>query len=160
MGVPDDPLSDRLMTPRELLDLADELSTDDREAAWRTAAHCAYYAAFHVARSLLSQLGFVVPDADRAHGYLWLRFQNSGHPDVAKAGRDLSEARTVRNGADYDLAAVFTRKLATSQVVLAEGIIETLEQVAGSPATLARITPAMRDYERDVLREVTWRGGP
>src|SRR3954453_19412954 len=103
------------MVPRDLLDLADELSTDDREAAWRAAAHCAYYAAFHVAPSLLTQAGFAVPDADRAHGYLWLRLQNSGPPAVAKAGRDLSEARTIRNQADYDLTLAFTAKFATAQ---------------------------------------------
>ena len=148
------------MTPRDLLDLADELSTDDREAAWRTAAHCAYYSAFHVARNLLTQVGFGVPDADRAHGYLWLRLQNSGHPDVVKAGRDLSDSRTIRNHADYDLALPFTAKLATGQVARAEAIVELLELVVQSPATLARITQTTRDYERDVLREVTWRGGP
>jgi uncharacterized protein (UPF0332 family) len=147
------------MTPRDLLELADELSTDDREAAWRAAAHCAYYAAFHAARSLLTQGGFAVPDADRAHGYLWLRLQNSGHPDVAQAGRRLSEARGHRNHADYAFSPAFTRSLATAQVVRVEGIVEMLELVSDSPETLARITQTMRDYERDALREVTWRGG-
>jgi uncharacterized protein (UPF0332 family) len=144
------------MTPRDLLDLADELSTDDREAAWRLAAHAAYYAAFHAARILMTQVGFRVPDADRAHGYLWLRLQNSGQPDVIEAGVALHRARGIRNQADYDFVPAFTRKLATAQVARAQGIVELLEEVADSPETLARITPAMRDYERDVLREVTW----
>src|SRR5688572_30354038 len=111
-----------MMTPRDLLDFADELSTDDREAAWRAAAHCAYYAAFHAARILLTRAGFAVPDADRAHGYLWLRLQNSGQPDVEHAGRSLNRARTYRNQADYDFVPAFTRKLATTQVALAESI--------------------------------------
>jgi uncharacterized protein (UPF0332 family) len=149
-----------MMTPRDLLDLADELSTDDREAAWRTSAHCAYYAAFHAARNLLTGLGFLVPTADRAHGYLWLRLQNSGHPDVNQAGRALDEARGVRNRADYDFVPAFTRKLATAQVALAYSIVELLEQVAESPETPAKITQAMRDYERDALGEQTWSGPP
>lgn len=148
------------MTPRDLLDLADELSTDDREAAWRAAAHCAYYAAFHAARDLLTQVGFGVPDADRAHGYLWLRLQNSGQPDVVQAGRLLNDARNARNHADYDLTRAHPRKLATLQVARAQGVIEVLEQVADSPETLARITQTMRDYERDALRETTWRERP
>jgi uncharacterized protein (UPF0332 family) len=146
------------MTPRDLLDLADELSTDDREAAWRTSAHCAYYAAFHAARILLTQAGFAVPDADRAHGYLWLRLQNSGHPEVVQAGRQLNEARSIRNHADYDFAAAFDRKLATRQVARADAILELMEQVAESPETLAKITQAVRDYERDALGEQTWSG--
>src|SRR5262249_50065845 len=146
----------RTMTPRDLLDLADELSTDDREAAWRAATHLAYYAAFHAARALMTQAGFRVPDADRAHAYLWLRLQNSGHPDVNAAGANLSRARGIRNQADYDLTPGFTRRHATAQVNLAETIIDLLEQVIASPETLTRITAAIRDYERDVLRETTW----
>ena len=148
------------MDPHDLLDLADELGTDDREAAWRAATHSAYYAAFHVARALLAQAGFAVPHGDRAHGYLWLRLQNCGHPDVTAAGRNLSDARGIRNEADYDLTPPFTRAAATAQVARAEGIIETLEQLTSAPPVLARVVQAMRDYERGVLREVTWRAGP
>jgi uncharacterized protein (UPF0332 family) len=148
------------MDPHDLLDLAEELSSDDREAAWRAAAHCAYYAAFHVARRMLTQSGFVVPKAERAHGYLWLRLQNCGHVDVARAGFELSEARSVRNEADYDLTPPFRLTRAAAQVARAEGIIETLEQLAAAPPILARVVQAMRDYERDVLKEVTWRAAP
>ena len=45
------------MKPRDFLDVADELS--DGEAHWRSAVSRAYYAAFHVARRLLIELGFV-----------------------------------------------------------------------------------------------------
>ena len=146
------------MTSRELLEWADECSDGDREAAWRSAVHCAYYSAFHAARRLLRLAGFAVPDADRAHSYFWLRLSNSGHPEVAQAGAALSALRSVRNQADYDLELIFSRRDATSQVALGEGVVDLLELVAESPETLSRIAQTMREYERDVLRGVTWRG--
>jgi len=35
-------------------------------------------------------------------------------------------------------------------------VIKLLEQVPTSPTTMTAITNTIRDYERDVLREVTW----
>jgi uncharacterized protein (UPF0332 family) len=75
---------------RDYLTLAGTLSTGATEAEWRSASSRAYYAAFHVARRLLFGLGFYVPQADKAHGYLWLRLSNAGHTDVVRAGRQLA----------------------------------------------------------------------
>ena len=58
------------MSPRDFLALAEKLIEDDTEGHWRSAVSRAYYAAFHVARSLLERLGFVVPKADPAHNHL------------------------------------------------------------------------------------------
>ena len=77
------------MSPHDFLEVAGEWAVANREAEWRSAASRAYYAAFHVARQLLLQWGFVVPSADQAHAYLWLRLANAGHPDVNRAGNDL-----------------------------------------------------------------------
>src|SRR5258707_15756652 len=79
--------SDQLMNPREFLDLANDLAVGSTEAEWRTSVSRAYYAAFHAASKLMIRCGFGVPQAEQAHGYLWLRLCNSGHLDVAKAGR-------------------------------------------------------------------------
>src|SRR5262249_22533211 len=99
--------SARRMNPRDFLNVAAALIAGPSEADWRTAGSRAYYAAFHVARNLLRQCGFVVPKADQAHAYLWLRLANCGHPDVTKAGDDLHDLRNVRNQADYDLEMLF-----------------------------------------------------
>ena len=56
---------------RDYLSLARTLAGGMTEAEWRSASSRAYYAAFHVARLLLLDLGFRVPQADRAHGYLY-----------------------------------------------------------------------------------------
>jgi len=76
------------MNANAFLELAGEWCTGIREGEWRSAVSRAYFAAFHVARRILRQGGFVVPQGDRAHAYLWLRLANSGHPDVDQAGND------------------------------------------------------------------------
>jgi uncharacterized protein (UPF0332 family) len=145
------------MNPRQFLDLANDLVTGTREAEWRSAVSRAYYATFHVAGNLLRRCGFNVPRAEQAHGYLWLRLSNCGHPDLERAGDSLKDLRTERNRADYDLHQAQDEGEAVNSVQFAEDIIRPLEEAAELPHVLQQITEAMRAYERDVLGEVTWR---
>lgn len=138
------------------LELADELSTGSRQADWRTAISRAYYAAFHKACMLLRQGGFRVPDAEQAHAYLWLRLSNSGHPVVNNAGKDLYELRRMRNWADYDFRRPLDGAAAIDHVGIATDIIQLLDQLANEAAIFARVLDAIKNYERDVLRQVTW----
>jgi uncharacterized protein (UPF0332 family) len=138
------------------LELADELSTGSRQADWRTASSRAYYAAFHKARTLLQQGGFRVPDAEQAHAYLWRRLSNSGQPDVNDAGARLNRLRSIRNWADYDFDLPMDSQTAIDHVGLATDIIRLLHRLANEPVILTRVIEAIKIYERDVLREVTW----
>ncbi len=146
------------MNPRDFLDVADELAGGLREADWRSAASRAYYAAFHLARAVLRQCGFSVPQGEQAHVYLSLRLANSGHPDIVQAGHDLNYLRTVRNRADYDLDRSFDHRLALDHVQLAAEVIRTLEELLALTSALAQVTNVIRVYERDVLKQVTWQG--
>lgn len=141
---------------RDYLPLAQALAQGSTEAHWRSGVSRGYYAAFHVARQLLGSLGFQVPQADRAHGYLWLRLSNAGVGEVMAAGRLLNDMRRERNRADYDGHATLTQVTATQDVRFAEEIIRALAAAAVEP-TRTQITDAMKVYERDVLRDVTWR---
>lgn len=143
------------MDPREFLTLAQQLSLATTEAAWRSAISRAYYAAFHVARQLLEDLGFAVPQADRAHAYLWLRLSNCGDPLVQKAGRGLKDLRRDRNWADYDLTHPIGQSLSQNQQSFAARIIQAFETASLEP-TPTQITDAMKIYERDVLQDVNW----
>jgi hypothetical protein len=134
------------MKPRDFLDVADALMGGTQEAEWRSA----------VSRALLRQGGFQVPDGDQAHAYLWRRLSNCGHPDVEIAGRDLSILRTERNRADYDLDRPLDQGPAFNRVLLATSILDLLEAVAAEPAIRDPIIEAIKVYERDVLRQVTW----
>ncbi len=144
------------MTPRDILDVADTLITGIKEGEWRSAVSRAYYAAFHAARRLLAGCGFTVPQAEQAHGYVWLRLSNSGHPDVVDAGKDLAHLRTMRNWADYDLDQPMDHSAAIGYVQTAGAILQLLESVPTVPAVLTQITDAMKTYEKDVLKQVTW----
>jgi uncharacterized protein (UPF0332 family) len=144
------------MNPDEFLELAGEWCIGTREGEWRTAMSRAYFAVFHVARQLLQQGGFVVPDGDQAHAYLWLRLSNSGHPDVNRGGNDLNNMRRLRNWADYDLDRPFLSALAVAQVQVADRLSELLKVVGTTATFLTQIVPAIRLYERDVLKQVTW----
>ena len=143
------------MNERDFLDLARLLATHTTEAAWRSAVSRAYYAAFHVARQLLSDLGFTVPRADRAHQYLVFRLSNCGDPAVAQAGQNLETLRRLRNRADYDELPAFTQPQAVAAARLAEQVVDRLD-VARQGPNRTQITDAMRVYERDVLKDVTW----
>jgi len=140
---------------RDYLRVARILAAGTEEADWHSASSRAYYASFHVARTLLIDLGFRVPRAERAHGYLWLRLFNSGHGNTRVAGRDLNDLRGERNRADYDDHLTITQAMANQNVQLAEQVIQALDAAAVDPIR-TQITDTMKVYERDVLHDVTW----
>jgi uncharacterized protein (UPF0332 family) len=143
------------MNWRDFLSLAGRSAGNATEADWRTAVSRAYYAAFHVARQLLTDLNFTVPRADRAHQYLVFRLSNCGESAVEQAGRDLETLRRLRNRADYDDAPAVTQPQAAAAVRLAEAIIQVIDAARLEP-THTQMRDAMIVYERDVLQDVTW----
>lgn len=145
-----------MIDPHDYLEVAWSLLEGNREAEWRSAVSRAYYAAFHVARQLLTQCGFTVPRADQAHAYLWLRLSNAEHADVHSVGTRLNDLRKARNRADYELERSVDETTAIEKVQSADDIVELLDAVAKETAILAHITEAMKIYERDVLKNVTW----
>jgi len=144
------------MNWRDFLLLANRLATGISEADWRTAVSRAYYTAFHVARRLFADLNFTVPRADRAHQYLVFRLCNCGESLVEQAGRDLDTLRRLRNRADYDDVPALPQPQAIASVQLSQGIIQILDAARQEPGR-TRMRDAMIIYERDVLRDVTWR---
>ena len=145
-----------MISGQDFLKLAETWITGSTEAEWRSAVSRAYYAAFHVARKLLRDLGFQVPRGDRAHAYLWLRLSNCGDSGVRRAGSDLNSLRGDRNRADYDVEQTLAHADALLQVGAAAKIIQILDSVNAEPLRTT-VRDAMRAYERDVLHEVTWR---
>ena len=96
-----------------------------------------------------------MPQADRAHGYLWLRLSNAGVVDVKNAGTLLNDLRRERNRADYDDHRTVTQTVATQNVQFARDVIQALDAAVVEPVR-TQITDVMKVYERDVLRDVTW----
>lgn len=143
------------MNGSDFLPLATRLAAAASEPEWRTAISRAYYAAFHVARQLLEELGFRVPRADRAHAYLTMRLNNCGDVSVQHAASNLHSLRSLRNQADYDLQRPIRPSVAVAQAQIAQQIIQALLRAKQEPMCTA-IAEAMRIYERDVLHDVTW----
>lgn len=94
--------------------------------------------------------------AQSAHAFIWLRLSNSDHPDVVAAGRVLNDLRTERNRADYQEKPAVTQATAITLVESAERAIAALDEAFQEP-TRRRVAEAIKKYERDVLKEVTWR---
>ena len=147
-----------MISGRDFLTLAQVWSRGRSEAEWRCAVSRAYYAAFHECRQLLGELGFVVPRADLAHAYLWLRLSNSQVVELVDAGSELNTLRRERNRADYDLHLTTTASTAMTATVSVSRIISVIDQLTDE--NRQRATQAIRDYERDVLHETTWRRRP
>lgn len=87
---------------------------------------------------------------------MWLRLSNTRHPDVDNAGLELGQLRTARNQADYDVDIPVDHAECIDHVQVAAGIIQLLDDLTKEAAILARVLDAIKIYERDVLREVTW----
>jgi uncharacterized protein (UPF0332 family) len=143
------------MDERDFLVLARQLASATTQAAWPSSVSRAYYAAFHVAAHLLEALGFNLPKAERAHAYLWLRLANCSESSVQRAGHALNDLRGYGNRADYDLVRALRQPLAQTQVHEADRIIQLLDALNRQQQD--KIRDGIREYERDVLKEVTWR---
>jgi uncharacterized protein (UPF0332 family) len=141
------------MNGRGFLRVARTLVATHGEVEYRSSVSRAYYAAFHAARNLLSVLRFSVPRADRAHEFLYRRFNNSGFGPVVAAGRVLHLWRGQRNQADYDMGLTVPIKAATDAIAAAEFVIQTLDAL--TPAERTQITDAMKVYEQQI-GDVTW----
>jgi uncharacterized protein (UPF0332 family) len=145
------------MDPRDFLVVAAEWAAGTREAEWRSAVSRAYYSVYHVGRELLIRAGFAIPDGPTGHSAVLLRLANAGQPDIREAGNTLRILRGFRNRADYDLDTPFLEAWAVEQTQQAHNLIRVLDELAATPTVLARVVAAIQVYERDILREVTYR---
>jgi len=147
------------MNFRDFLLVAQGLSEEKTEAEWRSGISRSYYALFHVASDLLTMLGFRVPRMDRGHAFLWLRLSNSSNPDISQAGRDLNKLRSDRNTADYDKRPAISQTDAEDAWKIAQLAVAVFDSALNEPIR-TEITEAIKIYERDVLKEVTYQPAP
>ena len=143
------------MTPREFHKLALELSARDDEASLRSATSRAYYAVFHASREFLGRLGFQLRQSDQAHAAIYRRLTGSKDVQLRKAGDSLMQLKRLRNRADYDISQPYSTSEARTAVQEAALLMTRIDGFIDEKQ-LAEITQRIREYERDVLREVTW----
>ncbi len=118
------------MEPKDFLQVANDLAKSDEAAELRSAVSRAYYAAFHVARKLLVDMGFQISKGPGAHGDVCKYLGNAGNPSVEHAGNNIGDLKGWRNQADYDLDLVVHENSGSVQkiVSITAQIIEDLEQ--------------------------------
>ncbi|HET6882025.1 MAG TPA: HEPN domain-containing protein [Pirellulales bacterium] len=92
-----------MITGDDYISLAAQLAAKRSagEASYRSAVSRAYYGAFHLASSFLSELGFKVPKGANAHGWIPQALVGSGCDDAMDAGRLLQDLHAERITADY-----------------------------------------------------------
>lgn len=147
-----------MINPRDILRLAESLSSAKEEVALRTAAGRAYFAAFHASRDLMDSLGFTPPKAELVHSFVWRRLSCCENSRLGRVGNALQDLRKIRNVADYELRAHFDSHQAAKAVGTSLRILDIIESLTDQERDAAR--EMIRTYERDVLREPTWRGRP
>ena len=91
------------MDPKDFLRVANDLAKSDETAELRSAVSRAYYAAFHVARKLLVDMGFEISKGSGAHGDICNYLGNAANPTVEHAGNNIGDLKGWRNEADYEL---------------------------------------------------------
>ena len=118
------------MDPKDFLRVANDLAQSDEAAELRSAVSRAYYAAFHVARKLLVDMGFEISKGPAAHGDVYKYLGNAGNPTVEHAGSNIGDLKGWRNQADYELDLDEHENSGSVQniVLITEQIIEDLEQ--------------------------------
>lgn len=145
-----------MVDPSSLLELARELVASKRETHFRCAVSRAYYSAFHAARQALRRLGFSIRQGDQAHAAVHRRWSNCGHAELAKIGELLNDLRSERNVADYDIDQAFVSRRADEAIADADVVFSQLTRKLTAEEQ-SNLVAAIRRYERDVLRDVTWR---
>jgi hypothetical protein len=94
-----------MISPDDLISLAERLAAADREVEGRSAVSRAYYGAFHEAKRLIEhECGVVLPPGGEAHRKLQLCLDRSDASLLDEIARRLQSLRDDRNRADYQLA--------------------------------------------------------
>lgn len=125
------------MTPieevRTLLEAAQE------ETQYRTVASRAYFAAYAASITIAQRQGFSPNRSADDHGRLIDFLKLSTNPLLRRIGyHRLPRLRSLRNGADYDRANLFTEGLAKEAAQTAEEVVGWIDSLMpGGPDTTA-----------------------
>jgi uncharacterized protein (UPF0332 family) len=137
------------MDGNDFIDLASKmaLAANTNAAGYRTVVSRAYYGAFHLARRMLSDMGFHCRVRDNEHLFVQRHFANCREPEAQEAGRLLGHLHENRKEADYDLhkAQAETQRFALLCVKRADRVRDHLNRCC-SPKTLPTVISEMTAY--------------
>lgn len=141
------------MDGNDFLALAGKLAATANadEATYRTSVSRAYYGAFHLAKSLLEDLGFTPAANVNVHGFVRHYLNGSGNSNACHAARHLGDLQAARNKADYQLSNpdVATKAFAVLIVEKAHDIRSALMNCTERKAR-EQLKAAILDYEKRI----------
>lgn len=115
------------MNAREFLSTAQELIQGNREIDYRNAASRAYYCAFHRCKMLLEELPKSQGCLGASHQKVILELLSYPDKEVNKLGKKLEQAKRLRQKADYQLNARFSRYEASRIVSQVQNILSEID---------------------------------
>src|SRR5208337_2915347 len=129
------------MKPRDFQVLALKLVSETGAAELRSSVSRAYYAVYNSAVEMVGKLGFHVGSGVQGHGDVQKWLGNSGDVEIKKVGSKLTNLRTKRNRADYELDRTDVENPRTVQAVIqdSESMLQSLEQCLQEPVRCQRI---------------------
>jgi len=112
-------------------DLAKDLQDSEDEASLRSSISRAYYAVFHEAKEIISEIDNyekIPTPSDKINIHWWLinYFRSRGQSVIFEKLRQL---KTIRNQADYDSLPHISKREASSAIIETEKILKLLKSV-------------------------------
>jgi uncharacterized protein (UPF0332 family) len=139
------------MEGKEFLDSAQKMLQFHSEAAIRSAVSRIYYAVFNTGKTLLHELGFVLPKDAAAHEELYRRLYNSGLSEIQETANWLFDMRRKRVNADYDMLSrdFQSHKSCALDIARAKLTIAQLESHSKTPLR-NQLKDGIQEYERKI----------
>jgi uncharacterized protein (UPF0332 family) len=139
------------MEGKEFINVAQKMLQIRTEAATRSAFSRIYYAVFNTGKKLLHELGFALPKNAMAHEELYYRLNNSGLAAMEEIVSWISDLRSRRLRADYDMDSREFQSHKTCEFYLARAtlIIAQLESCYQQPLR-NQLKDGIQEYERKI----------
>lgn len=115
------------VSPKQLLEAAQELAAGNREVDFRNAASRAYYAAYHRCRPFAQRNGLRTSNRG-VHGDVIDALRTSTKPALKQLAQMLARCRTLRAKADYSIGGGFRRSEARTSTQQAQKILSIADR--------------------------------
>ena len=118
------------VSPKQLLEAAQELAQGSREVDFRNAASRAYYAAYHRCRPIAQRNG-LRSSGRGVHGDVIDALRTATKPTLKHLAQMLARCKALRAKADYNIAEDFRRSEAQTSTRQAQKILTIADQFEG-----------------------------
>ena len=139
------------MDPLDFKKIAVSLLEIGGAAACRTAISRAYYSIFLLCRIKINEIGINLPRDYKAHESVKQYFNNCDDFQLCKVAKQLSDIRTDRNNADYDLTKKYVEKPenAKARLKTVDRMIDTVNK--SFYENERNISEKMHEYHKIIL---------